>query len=184
MVRLIILLATITAMPAFAQGACDFGAPHPDAPAELQQFAFLIGNHRIEARVWQGEDFSQGSLPANWNGRWGLDGWAIIDEWFGTQTNPDVDINRGVNVRLIDPETQRWSMVWQATNGASSILEAEQGEDGVLRMWQILPEPAQERFIYFEIYDDSHWARIDGTISENGERTPQYRLDAYEMPCE
>ena len=56
--------------PAWAQSACDFGSPHPDAPEEIQQFEFLIGNHRIEARIWQDDAFTQGYAPAEWNGRW------------------------------------------------------------------------------------------------------------------
>ncbi len=170
---------------ALAQGTCDFGAAHPDAPPEIQQFEFLIGNYRIEARVWQDDAFSQGHIEAAWNGWWGLNGWAVIDEWFGPQTSPDVPPNLGVNVRIYDSENERWNMVWQQTaNTNSRVLQAEQGEDGVLRMWQVYPEPTSERFIYFEIYDDAHWARIQGVVQEDGTHLPQYRLDAFEVPCE
>jgi len=183
MFRTIIILISLLATPAFAQRSCDFGVPNPDAPDEINQFGFLIGNFRIESRIWQGDAFSEGYLPAEWNGRWGIDGWAIIDEWFGPQIgeNPQTF---GVNVRTYNPETESWSMVWQATSGSSMILGAEQGEDGVLRMWQTTPEPTQERYIYFEIYDDTHWARIDGIIGEDGARVPKFRIDAYREPCE
>ncbi len=169
---------------AFATEACDFGTPNPDAPTEIHQFDFLIGNYRIEARQWTGEEFSAGYLEAAWNGYWGIDGNAVIDEWFGPEVAPDAPRTLGVNVRYYNEEIGRWSMVWQATNGAASHLEAEQGDDGVLRMWQVYPEPTSERFIYFEVYDDAHWARIDGQVLEDGTRVPQFKFDAYEVPCE
>lgn len=174
----------VMAAPALAQSSCDFGAPNPDAPEEIHQFEFMIGNFRIEARQWTGEAFSQGYLPAEWNGRWGIDGWAVIDEWYGPEIAPEVPRNFGVNVRYFNAETGRWSMVWQPTRGAPSILEAEQGEDGVLRMWQVTPEPASERRIWFEVYGDGHWARIDGPVDEDGNFTPQYKLEAFAVPCE
>lgn len=169
---------------ALAEETCDFGAPHPDAPEEIHQFDFLIGNHRIEARQWTGEAFSDGYLEAEWNGRWGIDGHAVIDEWFGPQFSPETPRGFGVNVRYYDEEEGRWSMVWQATTGAAYVLEARQGEDGVLRMWRTYPEQTQERFTYFEIYDEGHWARIDGQVLEDGTHQNQIRLDAYEVPCE
>jgi hypothetical protein len=172
------------ASAAMAEGACDFGEPAPDAPPEIHQFDFLIGNFRIEAHQWTGEAWSDGYLDAAWNGRWGIGGRAVIDEWFGPQISPDTPRGFGVNVRYFDSETGRWSMVWQATSGAASILEAEEDESGVLRMWQVYPEPASERRIWFEVYGDGHWARIDGPVDEEGNFTPQYKLEAFEVPCE
>ncbi len=171
------------ALPAAAQ-SCDFGAPAADLPPEAHQFDFMIGNFRIEARQWTGEEFSAGYLEAEWNGRWGLDGRAVIDEWFGPEVSPDRPRVFGANVRYYNAETGRWSMVWQATNGAASVLEAEQGEDGVLRMWQVYPEPTSERQIWFEVYSPGHWARIDGPVDEEGNFTPQYKLEAHAVPCE
>jgi len=182
----VLAASALLALPAAAQstGVCNFGAPAADAPPEISQFEFLIGNFRIEARQWTGEAFSDGYLEAQWNGYWGLGGRAVIDEWFGPQVSPDRPRSFGVNVRYFDPDKGRWSMVWQATSGAALILEAEQGEDGVLRMWQVYPEPATERFIYFEIYDEGHWARIDGQVLEDGTHLPQFKLEAHEVPCE
>jgi len=180
----VIALAAILSAPAWAQDTCNFGEPAEGAPAEIQQFEFLIGNFRIEARRWADEAFSEGYLEAQWNGRWGLDGRVVIDDWFGPQISPEAPRNFGTNVRYFNPETGRWSMVWQATNGSAMVLEAEQGEDGVLRMWQVYPEPTTERQIHFEIYGDDHWARIDGGVDENGNFTPQLKLEAFAVPCE
>lgn len=173
------------ALPAAAQSTrgCDFGEPAADASPEIRQFEFLIGNFRIEAHQWTGEAWSEGYLEAQWNGRWGLGGRAVIDEWFGPQFAEDVPRTFGANVRYFDPEDGRWSMVWQATTGAASVLEAEVGADGVLRMWQVYPEPASERRIYFEVYGPGHWARIDGPVDEEGTFTPQYKLEAFEQVC-
>ncbi len=182
---LMVLLGVISANPG-TPNSCDFGTPHPDAPAELQQFDFLAGNHRVEVRRWQGEAFSTGYLEAAWNGRWGLEGRAMIDEWFGVTFAEDIPPNLGVNVRIYDAENERWNMTWQQTAGGADnrLLGAAMGEDGVLRMWQVHPEPETERFIYFEIIDDTHWARVDGTVEEDGTEVPSLRIDAFKVPCE
>ncbi len=182
--KVLALLAGVIGSPAAAAGVCDFGTPHPDAPDGLQQFAFMVGNYRIESRIWQGEAFSEGYLEAEWNARWGLGGAVIIDEWFGEQFGPDIPPVHGVNVRAYDPETNLWNISWQSTSGATVALEARQGDDGVMRLWQVYPEATFESFIYFEIYDDTHWARFEGLVLEDGTHQNRFRRDAFQVPCE
>ncbi|MEX0943360.1 MAG: hypothetical protein WD002_12540 [Pseudomonadales bacterium] len=40
---------------------------------------------------------------------------AIYDEWFHPDLAQSVDANRGVNVRMYDPEAKVWKMMWIAT---------------------------------------------------------------------
>ena len=80
------------------------------APAELQQFAFLVGRYRCHAKLklptgeWQRFD-------ALWEGRWILDGYAIADEYrmFG----PDGEtVVLGVNIRAYDTARKLWNIKW------------------------------------------------------------------------
>jgi hypothetical protein len=51
----------------------EYGNPNPKAPAELSQFAFIIGKWRCEARL-KGEDGTWRPYQATWVGRYILDG--------------------------------------------------------------------------------------------------------------
>ncbi len=77
-----------------------FGRPHPDAPAELAQFGFLIGRWHAESRV-KAADGSWQPCAALWEARYILDGWAIADEF--RQVDADGrTMQLGQNVRSYD----------------------------------------------------------------------------------
>lgn len=168
------------AAPTVAQEArvCDYGAPHPDAPAELAQFDFLIGDYEISLHAWQGGAWTPPRpVGARWNGRYALDGWAIQDEWFDP---PSV----GVNVRLFDPDEGLWKMMWIAE--PTRVVQDLRAElrDGVLTMWQVHPERTGWK-AEFERIDADRWARVSYVQdAATGEWTPQFRLAATRVPCE
>ena len=60
----------------------DYGAPHPEAPAELLQFGFLIGPWDCEVD-WLRQDGTRAQGKATWTGHWILDGRAIRDDFRG-----------------------------------------------------------------------------------------------------
>ena len=63
-----------------------YGAPNPNAPKELAQFAFLIGKWRCESRVKErGGKFH--TYRAQWLARYILEGYVIADEF--RQWGPD-----------------------------------------------------------------------------------------------
>ncbi|MEE2566180.1 hypothetical protein [Hyphobacterium marinum] len=86
------LLAATIAAPAVAQVTgpgtvmCgDYGAPADGMPEEFSQFAFLIGDYVVQFRNWDAAAGDWGEpqpFTARWNGRYGLSGRTIIDEWF------------------------------------------------------------------------------------------------------
>ncbi len=185
MVSALVILMGIISANSGTLNSCDFGAPNPDAPAEIEQFAFMVGNHRVEAHVWTEDGWSEEYFEAEWHGRWGLDGMAIVDEWHGVVFSPDIPQNLGVNVRVYDEETGRWNMVWQQTqNSESQVLQAEMRDDGYLHMWRVYPDGPEPKSLFFEVIDDGHWVRFDHTILEDGTTVPRLRIDAYEIPCE
>ncbi len=168
---------------ALAADACDYGKPHADAPPELSQYAFLIGDFRIEARVWKDGAWSQGFRAARWNGRYILGGMAIMDEWFDFAPEEKPGTGRGVNVRMFNPDTGRWHLMWQHTKDKQVVeLSSQLGEDGKMRLEWVPPKP--ERKVFFETYGPDHWARLDHRKSEEtGQWTPRYKLEAFRVPC-
>ena len=77
--------------------------------AELQRFAFLIGNWRCEARV-RFDDGIWHTLEATWRGR-SLDGRAIEDEYRMTGPSGEL-IVLGTNFRAYDPSQGQWNLKW------------------------------------------------------------------------
>lgn len=163
---------------------CDYGAPHPSAPEELSQFAFLIGDYKINLHAWQGDQWSppQPGVTARWNGYYGLGGMAIVDEWYHPDPAQQADSPRGINVRMYDPEAEEWDMMWIAS-GAHQVQDLRARIiDGVLTMWQVYPERPDFR-AEFEITDADHWARIAYKKDENGDWVKTFKLAASRIPC-
>jgi hypothetical protein len=77
-----------------------FGRAHPDAPQELAQFGFLVGEYecleriRIETGKWL-------KFRAIWRGRYILGGMGIQDEYWTAQVF-------ATSVRVYDPKAKRW----------------------------------------------------------------------------
>ena len=180
-IALILLLAGSPART--NEAACDFGAAHDDAPPELSQFAFLIGDHEIKLYARQGSGWTPPRpVDAAWNGRYGLDGLAIYDEWLdpGWGQNPG---GSGVNVRAYDAANSVWKMMWISTAGYQvQDLRAEM-RDGVLTMWQVYPERLGWKAEFRETGATS-WERVEYQQDETtGTWVPRFRLEALRQPC-
>lgn len=167
-----------------AAPGCEYGQPHPNAPAELEQFAFLIGDYTIQFHAWNNGSWTppQPGRFARWNGRYGLGGMAIYDEWIDPDPAIDPAAGRGVNVRFYDGASEEWKMMWIHTQGAQvQDLRAEM-RDGTLTMWQVYPE--RPNFLAtFETVDDNNWHRISYIPDEAGEWVPQFKIAATRVPC-
>lgn len=172
------------AEPTLAPPRCDDGTPHANAPKELAQFAFLIGDYKVSAHAWKNEAWTppRPGPTARWNGWYGLGGMAIYDEWYGTDPGFDNDSGRGVNVRFYDTNSSEWKMMWVHTKAAKvQDLRAEM-RDGKLTMWQVYPE--RPNFLAeFNVIDADHWNRISFLKDEEGNWTKQFKLAATRIPC-
>jgi hypothetical protein len=75
------LTVNVTAAAPAMRGVVD--GPHPDAPPELQQYAFIVGDWDCTTRFMKpdGSGFVEGK--ARWSGYWILGGTAIQDVWAG-----------------------------------------------------------------------------------------------------
>ncbi len=175
---------TSAAAQELAPPRCDDGAVHENAPPEIAQFSFLIGDYKVTLHRWLGEDWSpsQPGVTARWNGWYGLGGMAIVDEWFNPDPAQNPDAPRGINVRMYDPETEEWDMMWIATNGNQVQDLRAKMIDGVLTMWQVYPERPNFR-AEFHIDDEDHWSRIAYGKDENGEEIKTFKLAATRIGC-
>lgn len=189
MVKLAFILATVLASTALADvktapPRCDYGAADPAAPAELAQFAFLIGDYRIDLHAWQGDHWSPPApnVTARWNGRYGLGGMVIEDEWFNPDLAQDRGGNRGVNVRLYDTRARIWKIMWIATSNKTVADIRARVEDGVLTMWQVYP-PRPDFKAIFTVHDADHWDRVSFKHDDKGNWVRQYKLAASRIPC-
>lgn len=185
------LLATlaVAASPARAQEIapprCDYGAPHPNAPAALDQFSFLIGDFSISGHAWLGDQWSppRPGPKSRWNGWYELGGMAIADEWYDTDPGFDPNSGRGLNVRTYDPDAGEWDMMWFHTSTLQVQDLRAEVIDGVLTMWQVYPERQNFRAT-FHIEDEDHWSRITYAKDEAGEWVKTVKLAATRIACE
>ena len=171
--------------PSLAPPGCDYGAPHPNAPEEISQFSFLIGDYTITLHAWQGDQWSppQPGTFARWNGYYGLGGMAIIDEWFNPDPGLDPDAPRGVNVRMYDKEAGEWDMMWIATGGNQVQDLRAAVKDDVLTMWQIYPERPNFKAEFF-VEDEDHWYRVGYTKDDAGAWVKNFKLAATRIACD
>lgn len=175
----------ISAEAAIAPPQCDYGEPASNAPKELSQFAFLIGDYQIEGFGWFNNQWyanPNATHPPRWNGYYGLAGQAIIDEWFNLDPGLVADTKRGVNVRMFDRDAGEWKMMWISnTNHVVQDLRAKV-VDGKLTMWQVYPERPNFK-AEFEVLDQDHWQRIEYLRDAEGQWQKRFKLVATRIPC-
>jgi hypothetical protein len=88
----------------------EYGSPNPQAPRELSQFAFLIGEWSCEVKA-QGADGTWQTYRATWVGRYILDGYVIADEYRMTDHAGELIVH-GMNFRSYSAEQNAWVMRW------------------------------------------------------------------------
>jgi len=184
LVQLLLMPYSFAELPT-SPSRCNQGAPDARAPAEMSQFAFLIGDYQVHLHAWQGDRWSP-PVPdhtARWNGWYGLGGMAIYDEWFNPDLAQDRGGNRGVNVRLYDPEERVWKMMWIATSNKIVWDLRAEVRDGTLTMWQVHP-PRPDFKAIFNVHDADHWERVSFTQDDQGNWVKQYKLAATRIPCD
>lgn len=176
-----LLFWLLTSTSASAQASCELGEPAENMPEAFSQFAFIIGDFDVNYRQMTEDGWSEPLGQARWNGRYTLDGRAIMDWWYEDGDNGSA----GVNLRIYDPNEKVWKTAWHYTANYE-VRELRQRiweEDGRLHLWQVYPD-APERNVYFETYDNGRWARVDQRKDpETGEWSPAVMLEAIPADC-
>ncbi|MCE7991061.1 MAG: hypothetical protein HEP71_03740 [Roseivirga sp.] len=85
--------------------AYPYGRSNPDAPEELQQFAFLIGTCECSVKRFTYPDAKSISYKAVWTNSWTMNGWAIKDRFFSPYDAP-------ISIRIYDVEAKKWKMTY------------------------------------------------------------------------
>ncbi len=144
-----------------------FGRPNPDAPPEISQFAFMIGeNDCINSRRQPGSDTWVESTRT-WDAKYTLNGYGIIDSGrSGTTTNG--------NVRIYDTASKQWQVTFFAMPAYSSGVWSGGmvGDDIVLKQAQVAPGnniPGHSTLTFSNISMDGfdwrgEWISEDGSI--------------------
>ncbi len=124
------------------------GRPHPMAPAELDQFHFMIGENACLDRIRQA-DGSYREFPTRWNAKYALNGFAIQDQYWA-------DSFATTNLRIFDPKSGTWKVTFARMPGyfVGTWEGKMEGDDMVLR--RIASEqgpkrPSTGRLVFFEI---------------------------------
>ncbi|GLQ23785.1 hypothetical protein GCM10007853_16590 [Algimonas ampicilliniresistens] len=172
------LLCSGLAVPAAAQVNCDMGEPAPNMPEGFAQFDFMVGDFVVMARRMTADGWSPSIPLARWNGRYALNGRAVMDWWHTPKDS-------GINIRLYDETGDLWKTAWTHTANLQTkeLHQKFDPETGRMKLWQVYPE-GDERRIYFETYADGGWARIDGRKDEDtGEWRDSIKLEAVPTPC-
>ena len=111
--------------------AHPFGRPHPDAPAELSQFAFMIGDFDCVDEIRQA-DGSRLRFRAIWNAHYFLNGYGIQDEYWTPSFHTS-------NIRIFDPAAGKWQVtffrmpgyqsgVWQGVREGDRMVMRQGGQ--------------------------------------------------------
>lgn len=132
--------------------AYPFGRRHPDAPVELEQFAFMIGACDCVDEI-RNPDGSWTTTDAIWNASWFLNGHAIQDVYWS-------DTFATTNLRLFDPGRGRWfvhflRMPSSAVGSGRWSGTEVRGDDGrTLVMWNGSPDGRDGSRLTFHCIDD------------------------------
>jgi len=112
---------TVPAVKSFIGGG--FGAKHPDAPAQLEQFGRLAGLWKVEQELRRKNgEWAQGA-PGLWAWKYTLGGFAVTDLWFQPADGLPVymaDLGRDYllsAVRIFEVRSGKWRVAWMS-NGA------------------------------------------------------------------
>jgi len=121
-------LALLLAVPGAAGSAAVTSGPHPDAPPETAQFAFLEGGWDCTVRQMKPDGSGYNEGRARWTGYWILGGYAIQDDW--ESPAPGGGFFRGTNIRSFNPRTRKWDNRWLPSSTLQwSYYEAEKVGD-------------------------------------------------------
>lgn len=186
MTGLAFLLFSVPLPPeGIAPAACETGEATPEQRERLKDFDFLIGDFWVTGHMWLGTQWSPprpNTPPSRWNGRYGLGGTAIIDEWFNVDPGFEEQKGSGVNVRM-KRDDGVWEMVWLAQPSFSAQhLVATINDKGEPVMTQVHPE--RKGFVAtFTRLGPDQWMRVHHALDAEGNPLPPIMLKATRIPC-
>ncbi len=152
--------------------AYPFGRPNPDAPPELAQFDFMIGEFDCIDEI-RSPDGKWNRTVAIWNASYFLNGHGIQDQYW-------CDTFATSNIRIFDPERGKWfvnfvMMPSQRVGAGQHIGSQVETEDGpTMVMWAGAPDRKNgSRLTFYDITDNGfEWV---AESIRNGQATPTWK---------
>lgn len=147
----------------------------------MAQFGRYIGDWDIADEGLQQDGTTW--LPGN-GARWNFtcvgDGIAVQDFWMpnGAESGPAPGV--GTNLRIYDPDNNRWEIAWTATQSKGfTHIQAEADEAGNVNMHFVSPEQNPPRRITFFSPTEEGWNWVMEMSFDSGETwTPVYKITA------
>lgn len=160
--------------------ANPWGSPNPDAPAELQQFAFMVGRSECTAPLKGINPSSPNQVLENkmvWFAYYALDGRAIRDEFYAMGSN-------GEQTRAFDTIANEWWVTWATVPGLVSLTPEPKPKRGSFTATQIdgdmvMVSPAVDSkgvdyittVTFFDITDESFEWKSENIYPDNSIQT-------------
>lgn len=142
----------------------------------MTQFGRYVGDWNIKDETLSktdGKTWEEGK-GARWNFTCVGDGIAVQDFWMPNGGG------KGTNLRIYNPETESWDIVWTATGAPGTMnINAKQQEGGEILMNILSPVQNPPRRIIFWPPTDEGWGwTMQMDLSSNGSWTDVYRIKA------
>ena len=174
--------AQITDLPSilFDYGSETYsGVKNENAPAELDDFAFMIGEWEVVRKSKNADGtYSTNATNAYWRASYVLNGTAILDEWKASSSGGE---QLGITLRTFDPNEKSWTCMWydNAFKKWIRYTASRSGENMV--MYGQAPKTAYQgeggdmRITFYEIQKDSFEWKMDWR-SDNAEAWDEGRV--------
>lgn len=150
-----------------------FGRVNPNAPDELQQFAFMIGEFDCEDELLLNREWRK--MKAIWHANYTLNGYAIQDHYRN-------EIYAGTSIRLYRPTQELWRVSFYGMAGGHTGVwhGSRDGDSIVLTSEQQAPDgsPVTSRLSFSNIREDGFdW--LGERITADGEATANWKIWAH-----
>ncbi len=176
----VFVLAAFFVMGAAAPGAVEdeilrSAGPNPNAPAELQQFAFLIGEWDAHAYLIDDSGNEVEFGYADWRIFYILNGCAIQDAWI-YRNLASGEVEHGTMFRTFNPAAGEWRIVEQRHTDLEFVHMTAKQVGETMEMHGVLESPEGKvnfRRVFYNIEKDRFEWRTD--FSRDGGKTWQER---------
>ncbi len=158
----------------------DSGTLNPDAPPETASLGRLVGVWDVEQETRNRDGSWSEASRAEWRWYYILDGHAIQDDWIKPpSTEPDATRRSfGTNIRIYNPEEERWEMSWIDSNNRKTATYTAIIEGDTVIMSGRNASGREIRNTFFNISENSfEWVQ-QWTFDEGESWVPVSRIRA------
>ena len=153
-----------------------FGQQNPAAPAEMQQFHFMVGEFECEDQLLINGEWK--TMPATWITHYTLNGYALQDHYRN-------EMYAGTSLRIYNPNETRWEVSFFGMPGSHLGLwtGSKIDERIVLTSEQKAPDGSTvtSRLSFSQITPNSfEW--LGERITPDGIATPNWKISARRKP--